>query len=265
LGLLTSRSNIPKGTHPEPAFIDGATAPGNSIDGALETELDFEIAYRAYSDQQLTLLRHIVGFANSVIAIVYPQTTTDYQTNYSQYDVNTRPGIFNTFLDAIDGSYCTYSSNNETGDDPNIDPVYPPSQLQCGVYAPTNVISLSYGLVERDYPDYYQIRQCNEFMKLALQGVTIVAASGDNGVMDRLNATCLGPNKNAFVPNYPSCPYITLVGATELPSGSSPGDPETAPTLGSGLASGGGFSNIFAQPSYQADAVNSSVRYYIQS
>jgi tripeptidyl-peptidase I len=177
-------------------------------------------------------LRHNVGLLKSVIAIVYPQTTTDYQTEYTQFDVNTRPGIFNTFLDAIDGSYCTYSSNNETGDDPNIDPVYSASQHQCGVYAPTNVISLSYGLVERDYLDSYQICQCNEFMKLALQGVTIVAASGDDGVADNNNATCLGPNRNAFVPNYPSCPYVTLVGATELPSGSSPGDPETAPTLG---------------------------------
>jgi tripeptidyl-peptidase I len=198
----------------------------------LETELDFEIAYREYSNPPPPLLRHNVGLLKSVIAIVYPQTTTDYQTDYTQFDVNTRPGIFNTFLDAIDGSYCTYSSNNETGDDPNIDPVYPASQHQCGVYAPTNVISLSYGLVERDYPDSYQIRQCNEFMKLALQGVTIVAASGDDGVADNNNATCLGPNRNAFVPNYPSCPYVTLVGATELPSGSSPGDPETAPTLG---------------------------------
>ncbi|KAE9375731.1 subtilisin-like protein [Stipitochalara longipes BDJ] len=193
-------------------------------------QVDLDLFYQTYSPNIPAGTHPVAAFID---AIVYPQTTTDYQTDYSQYNLNSRP------------------------DDPNIDPVYPASQHQCGLYAPTNVISLSHGLVERDYPDYYQIRQCNEFMKLALEGVTIVAASGDNGVSDRNSARCLGPNRNAFVPNYPSCPYVTLVGATELPSGSSPGNPETAPT--SGFASGGGFSNIFGQPSYQADAVNSFI------
>jgi len=188
---------------------------------------------------------------------------TLYQTNDSQFTLNKRDGIFNTFLDAIDGSYCTYSYGNETGDDPNIDPVYPAAQHQCGVYTPTNVISLSYGLTEIDYPFNYQIRQCNEFMKLALQGVTIVVASGDTGVEDENTAGsgmggngCQGASGKVFVPNYPDCPYLTTVGATTLPSGSSASDPETAATV---VTSGGGFSNIFAQPSYQQSAVNSSV------
>jgi tripeptidyl-peptidase-1 len=80
----------------------------------------------------------------------------------------------------------------------------------CGKYTPTNVISLSYGLVEADFPTYYQIRQCNEFMKLGLQGVTIVFASGDEGVSDR-NGNCLGPQQNIFSPDYPDCPYVTMV------------------------------------------------------
>jgi tripeptidyl-peptidase-1 len=152
----------------------------------------------------------------------------------------------------MDGSYCTYSSNGETGDDPNVDPVYPSGQQQCGAYTPKNVISFSYGLVEADFPTNYQLRQCNEFMKLGLQGVSIVFASGDAGVSDR-NGACLGPNQDIFSPDYPDCPYITMVGATTLPAGSSVGDPETATTS---FPSGGGFSNIYAQPSYQQDALN---------
>jgi tripeptidyl-peptidase-1 len=125
----------------------------------------------------------------------------------------------------------------------------------CGKYTPTNVISLSYGDVEADLPTYYQIRQCNEFMKLGLQGVTIVFASGDAGVSDR-NFRCLGPEQKTFKTDYPDCPYVTMVGATALPSGSNAGDPETAVTT---FSSGGGFSNIYAQPSYQQTAINSWV------
>lgn len=42
--------------------------------------------------------------------------------------------------------------------------------LQCGVYKSTNVISLSYGGQEFYIPSYYQKRQCNEYLKLGLQG-----------------------------------------------------------------------------------------------
>lgn len=33
----------------------------------------------------------------------------------------------------------------------------------CGVYKPTNVISISYGEAEIDLPENYQTRQCNEY------------------------------------------------------------------------------------------------------
>lgn len=36
----------------------------------------------------------------------------------------------------------------------------------CGVYKPTNVISVSYGGQEADLPAYYQQRQCNEYNSL---------------------------------------------------------------------------------------------------
>ena len=57
-------------------------------------------------------------------------------------------------------------------------------------------------------------------------------------------------------PGFPAtCPYITTVGATYLPSGAVAGkDPEVAVTR---FGSGGGFSNIYPIPSYQSSAVNS--------
>ena len=75
---------IPQGTHPIPAFIDGAEAPTDTADGGGESDLDFELAY----------------------PLIYPQTITLYQTDDLYYATNpnsTSTGGFNTFLDALDG------------------------------------------------------------------------------------------------------------------------------------------------------------------
>jgi tripeptidyl-peptidase-1 len=172
------------------------------------------------------------------------------------------------FLDAIDGSYCTYSAFGETGDctEPAcLDPSYPDpnpggykGQLQCGVYKPTNVISISYGSDEAGLPDFYMERQCNEWMKLALQGTTIVMSSGDSGVG---GATCNGASGKIFSVDFASsCPYVLSVGSTEWDRF----DSSTPSTPGQKLneiatrrfPSGGGFSNVFGIPSYQRDAVS---------
>ena len=74
---------IPQGTHPIPAFIDGAEAPVPVVDAGGESDLDFELAY----------------------PLIYPQTVTLYQTDDIFYatNVSTSTGGFNTFLDALDG------------------------------------------------------------------------------------------------------------------------------------------------------------------
>jgi tripeptidyl-peptidase-1 len=74
----------------------------------------------------------------------------------------------------------------------------------CGVFKPTNVISASYGESEQDLPIDYTKRQCNEFLKLGLQGVSIIFASGDYGVAsypsDGGANCCLGPEGKIFNP-----------------------------------------------------------------
>ena len=166
-------------------------------------------------------------------------------------------GFLNTFLDAIDGSYCSTISP--------LDPPYPDpadggykGSLQCGVYDPPKVISISYGSAEADLPISYQRRQCAEFMKLGTMGVSVLVASGDSGVSGRggdpTPSNCLGTNGRVFAPDFPAtCPYLTAVGGTEIPTGSSPEDhQEQAVTR---FPSGGGFSNIYKAPEYQAQAV----------
>lgn len=248
---------IPNGTYPTEKNIDGAFGAAKNISQAgVESDLDFEAAQ----------------------PLIWPQRTILFQTDDEFYELNETAtntpikGFWNTFYDALDGSYCTYSAFGETGNcvlPECLDPAYPDpnpggykGELQCGVYEPTNVISISYGGGESDVPDYYVKRRCNEIMKLGLQGVTVVISSGDDGVGsfpgDPTPSGCAGPKENIFYPaNDASCPYVLAVGSTQLvkTSGNSsvPTYKESSTTR---FPSGGGFSNYFDTPDYQKEQVS---------
>ena len=125
------------------------------------------------------------------------------------------------------------------------------------------MISISYGDAEANYPPNYQKRQCLEFMKLGMQGVSVIISSGDNGVAgsSKLNdTTCLGANDTIFSPQTPAnCPYVTSVGATQVNPCSSVNEPESVANNATGhgynFSSGGGFSNIYPIPAYQRSAL----------
>ena len=53
----------------------------------------------------------------------------------------------------------------------------------CGTVKPANVISTSYSYNEADLTPFYTARQCNEYAKLGLLGITILYSSGDYGGM----------------------------------------------------------------------------------
>ena len=257
--------NVPASTSPEVISVDGGTAPvppGDSRNGG-ESDIDIDLS----------------------ISLIYPQSVTVYQVDDG---VEGGSGFLNTFLDSIDGSYCNYSAYGITGDSPGVDPSYPDplpggykGELECGTYKLTRVVSISYGESEIYLPKPYVERQCNEIMKLGLQGHSILVASGDYGVASFPGSNndpegCLsgpGTEGQVYNPDYPSgCPYITTVGATRLYPNQTVNDPESAMQVnltafnivaGSGpvsepydlFATGGGFSNYFTPPSYQAQDV----------
>ncbi|KAI2464825.1 subtilisin-like protein [Annulohypoxylon bovei var. microspora] len=228
LGLFfeTYAPGIPQGTRPQNLSIDQVVWHYDENDTYIsypdEADLDLDVAY----------------------PIVYPQTIT---------------------------SYCNYSAYGETGDSSKYDAVYPdnhnvtvPGQPEpvdpgtykgermCGVYKPTNVISMSYSRAESTYTASYQMRQCNEWMKLGLQGVTVVASSGDSGAL--ATRQCMPANYGSFYASHPgNCPYITSVGAVMLqPNGS-----QTVTKLDeTSWASSGGFSWSFQRPDYQQTALS---------
>ncbi|KAF4634822.1 hypothetical protein G7Y89_g3271 [Cudoniella acicularis] len=263
--------NVPANTKPNVISVDGGTspvAPSDPRNGG-ESDIDLDLS----------------------ISLIYPQSVTVYQVDdlpNSSGETNTS-GFLNTFLDSVDGSYCDYTAFGITGDSPGIDAEYPDSlpggytgQLECGTYQLTRVVSISYGEAEVYLPKPYVERQCDEIMKLGLQGHSILVASGDYGVAGYPGSNgdaegCLSTatqNGTIYNPDYPSgCPYITAVGATRLYPDQTVKDTEsamqvniTAFNLVTGVgptslpyeffATGGGFSNYFTPPSYQAAAVS---------
>ena len=135
---------IPSGTGPVLKSIDGALAPESeateaSEENGEESLLDFELAF----------------------PLVYPQKVFLYQTDDAYYATHIN-GFGDTFLDALDASYCTFE-----GGDSSIDPKYPSTlgahpwnkPEQCGAYQSTNVISLSYGLAEATFSRY--VKPCS--------------------------------------------------------------------------------------------------------
>jgi tripeptidyl-peptidase I len=250
---------IKNGTAPELVLIDGATAPTtpDSPFNQGESLIDIDIA----------------------LPIIFPQTVTVYQVD-DEIQANAGvaggvAGFTNTFLDAIDGSYCNSTAFGITGDSPGIDAQYPnpadggfKGERMCGLFTPTKVISVSYAQSEAELPLNYTRRNCMEWAKLGLQGVTVLVSTGNFGVGgfpgDPTPSGCLSggsaANDTIFNPNYPAiCPFVTAVGATQLLPGQTINDPESAlqtPRASSPFfSSSGGFSNYFGAPEYQKAAV----------
>lgn len=115
---------VPNGTVPKVESIDGGEAPincrnGDPNDKCGEADIDMQLA----------------------ISLVYPQQVINYQVDDAYYAPKeiAKDNTFNTFLDALDGSYCSYTAYGITGDSPGIDPKYPDGhkngykgQRQCG-------------------------------------------------------------------------------------------------------------------------------------
>lgn len=113
---------------------------------------------------------------------------------------------------------------------------------------PPLVHSVSYGNDEVQQSSTQYMYTCNTaFMKAGLRGISILFASGDQGVCGR--SGCGLFTHARFHPDFPAAsPYITAVGGTDF-AGNTIGE-ETAWS-----ASGGGFSDNFDIPEYQATAV----------
>ena len=160
----------------------------DSIDGGVVQQTNMSFNFNGESDLDLEY----------AMTLVYPQQVTLYQVG----DL-VEGASFNDFLDAIDGSYCSYDG----GDDPTQDGTYPDpyggyqGPKNCGGFSATKVISTSYSYNEHDLTPFYEMRQCHEYMKLGLMGVSVLYSSGDYGVAGNGGQCINGPGINATYNN----------------------------------------------------------------
>ncbi|KAK1833976.1 alkaline serine protease [Podospora conica] len=233
--------------------------------------MDIDGGYRQYDQQGLhwNLENNVdIQYATS-IAFPHPVTVI-------QVGSRTQVGNTNLMLAAFDADYCASGGIEPVYDMKPPDPINnPDDRADCGTVDPPKVISISYAWNEAEFSARYLRRQCREYLKLGLRGVTVLAASGDWGVADQLHK-CLNPDTNLPTPphtpglsspTFPaSCPWVTVIGGTQLAPNTSTWNPsspsfppETAMSSGHPhlSTSGAGFSNIFPRPAYQSPHVAS--------
>jgi len=109
------------------------------------------------------------------------------------------------------------------------------------------VQSVSYGNDEIQQTSDEYMYSCNtQFMMNGARGISVLFASGDQGVWGRTGHTA----NQEFHPDFPAdSPYVTAVGGTQFTVTGSVGS-ETTWADG-----GGGFSNVFPTADFQATAV----------
>lgn len=235
-------------THYSPGLV-GQSPVLASIDGGYPQRAFQEFQYNVESNLDLQY---------AMALVTKKQPVTLYQVGDVYLGAS-----FNNLLDALDPSFCSYKG----GDDPIQDGIYPDfveggysGTNACGTLKPTNVISTSYGYNEADLSPAYTARQCDEYGKLGLMGITMLFSSGDNGVAGNAGL-CVdsegteSESGTIFSPGFPiGCPYVTSIGATQIDPGANVTQPESA--CETVIYSGGGFSNHFSMPEYQKEVVS---------
>jgi len=126
------------------------------------------------------------------------------------------------------------------------------------------VHSVSYADEEMTLTLEYMNRINVELQKAGVRGLTMLFASGDDGVLGYTSRGTPWPAcaSNPFQPQFPgSSPYATSVGGTVLYRYGGEAV-ATSKNAAARITSGGGFSNFFAMPSYQSDAVGLYLQTY---
>lgn len=140
----------------------------------------------------------------------------------------------------------------------------------------TLVHSVSYGDKAEPMPIWFKRRCDVEFMKLALRGVSVLIASGDDGASGTEAQEDLAACSQSH-PEYPAgSPWVTAIGATQLANAFTPVCSYTSDnvivrcqderevvcssSLGGHITSGGGFSEDAPRPWYQKEAVEKYLR-----
>ena len=238
--MLSTYAVAPDSVDPDTLYsLYSVTVPTTSTPGSSQAVVEFGGANFSPSDLQTFFQNFQPSLQGQAVEQVYGnnnpnglisiEANLDVQyimslgayVNTSDYVLPPSTNILDSFLDY------TYIVGNQTN--------------------PPLVHSISYGEYGGQYNNATDQRINTEFQKMGVRGISILLASGDNGV------GC-GDGCKSEEYDFPSSPYLTMVGASQLE-----GSSETGATL-----SAGGFSKDFVQPSYQTAAVEAYLNSGVQ-
>jgi kumamolisin len=111
-----------------------------------------------------------------------------------------------------------------------------------------SVISISWGSAEANWTSQAMQAMDQAFQTAAALGITICCASGDNGSSDGVN------DRRAHVDFPASSPHALSCGGTRLQATGTTVTSETVWNDGPDSATGGGISDVFGLPTWQANA-----------
>jgi hypothetical protein len=102
---------------------------------------------------------------------------------------------------------------------------------------------------------FYTAQETKGSLALVVARTQVVSAFGGQANMSAgLTSPGMDGTGSRFNPAFPAtCPFVVSIGGTQLDSGATVNDPESAAYQS--FFSVGGFSDIFPMPSYQAAAV----------
>jgi tripeptidyl-peptidase-1 len=218
----------------------------NSSDSLFETGQSFSPTDLTIFQNQYNLPKQAVastiGPDESYLCKISPNSCVEANLDV-QYIMALAPGAATTFW-----------SIATTSQDPFLDWI----EALSSASDPPLIHSISYGSIESEL-DKTQVQSfSDEAMKLGTRGVSIFVSSGDDGVANYIARE--DKSQCGFNPSFPaSVPYVTAVGATQGPENDQAEIMCSSQTNGL-ITSGGGFSTVFDQPSYQSTDVNNYLK-----
>lgn len=122
-----------------------------------------------------------------------------------------------------------------------------------------DVVSMSFGEAEQCMDSAIQAQQHSLFAAATAAGITLVAASGDQGAGQ---LACSGTGDIKAVSTPASDPNVTAVGGTDMVADLTTGTYQSESVWNEAAhgSGGGGYSSLFARPAYQNAAVSGGAR-----
>ncbi|MCY0851707.1 MAG: S8 family serine peptidase [Thermoplasma acidophilum] len=236
-GLVYSPAQVYQAYDYQPAFSRGINGRGETI-GIVDAFGDPYLNYDVFAFDQLS------GLPPVNLSVIY--------LNFTGFNINSH-WVEETSLD-VEWAHASapYArivlviSNNDT-----VSALTSALNYMINDVRP-NVISLSWGIAESQIPKTDLIAMDSIYQEASQEGITIVAASGDNGAYD---------GTGNLTVNFPaSSPYVLSVGGVSLfaSNGRFSESAWGGISDGKSYGSGGGYSSVFARPVWQDPANYSS-------